>query len=205
MLIEKVSSASTNKMKNINLFASLLFTLLIVTQASSQESLQEKYNSLIESSETFQQYKVVPKTSLNAFWSETMDSLNHANSTISDLSLNVTSQQDSIQALNSRLAVIQNGLDESLELNDTIYFVGMPFSKLGYHIMVWLIIIALTLLSLMVYFMFIRSNKQTTRFKRELEGLNTEFENHKNESREKQMKLKRELQTAMNQLSEKRS
>ncbi|MEQ9022021.1 MAG: hypothetical protein RLN82_04575, partial [Pseudomonadales bacterium] len=103
------------------------------------------------------------------------------------------------------LAEVQARLDESLELNDTIYFLGIPFSKVGYHIMVWVIIIALAVLGVMAYFMFIRSNSVTKRAKREFDSLQAEYEEHKTKARETQVKLKRELQTAVNQLNERRS
>jgi hypothetical protein len=184
---------------------SLIAIFIITIQSFSQDSLQVKYDALIEKSETFQHYKVIPKTSLDAFWSESVDSLNRAKSKINDLQLKVTSQKDSIRTLNYSTGGIQLRLDESLKVNDSIHFMGIPFSKWVYHIMVWLIIIVLALLGLMGYFMYLRSNRLTSRFKRELEGLTNEFESHKDQAREKQMKLKRELQTAVNQLSERRN
>lgn len=191
-------------MKNLKLIISLISFFVIITQAFSQESLQAKYDNLLENTETFQQYKVIPRTSLNAFWSETTDSLSLAKSQIRDLKSNVSTQKDSIQSLNVSVSGLQSSLDESLNMNDSISLLGISFSKLGYHILVWSIIIALAVLGIFAYLLFLRSNGQTSRFRRDMESLRSEFEAHKEAALAKQLKLKRELQTAINQLSEKR-
>ncbi len=49
-----------------------------------------------------------------------------------------------------------------------------------------------------------RSNRVTSKVKKEFEALNTEYEEHKTKARESQVKLKKELQTAVNQLNERR-
>ena len=91
-------------------------------------------------------------------------------------------------------------LDASLAQNGSIDFLGLSLSKLSYHIIVWSLILILTGLGLFAYTMFFRSNKLTVRHRKELEDLEREFERHKQAAREKQVKLKRELQTAINRL-----
>ncbi|MEQ9467523.1 MAG: hypothetical protein RLN88_08930 [Ekhidna sp.] len=190
-------------MKNLKLTFSLAF-ILFAMQSQAQETLREKYDAMLEKTETYEQYKVIPRTTLNSFWSEALDSLKQQARTIRDLRSQVTGQQGEINSLRAEIAEVQSKLDESLELNDTIYFLGMPFSKVGYHIMVWLIIAALAVLGVMSYLMFIRSNSVTSKTRREYETLNAEYEEHKTHARETQVKLKRELQTAINQLNERR-
>ncbi|WP_370089476.1 hypothetical protein [Ekhidna sp.] len=192
-------------MKNLRLTLSTFILFIFFLPAYAQETLQEKYDEMLESTETYEQYKVIPRTRLNAFWKEVSDSLSQNIRTINDLKSQIQDQEASIAALEANVADLQSRLDESLNLNDTIYFLGIPFSKVGYHIMVWVIIAALAVLGVMAYFMFIRSNKVTSKTKREFETLQAEYEEHKNKAREKQVKLKRELQTAVNQLNERRS
>ncbi|MEO9870028.1 hypothetical protein [Ekhidna sp.] len=185
------------------------FTLIITFcilffQAIGQESLQEKYDELLEKTETFEQYKVIPRTRLNSFWSEAVDSLNRGKEVITELRSELDAQKQSVVALNIQVNELQTQLDSSLDLNDTINFIGIPFSKLGYHLMVWAIIVTLAVLGIISYFMFLRSNTVTSKVKKEHEILLAEFEDHKTKAREKQVKLKRDLQTAVNQLSERR-
>lgn len=191
-------------MNNLPLLLSLTFSFFVVTSSFGQDSLQVKYDKLIDKTETFKQFKLIPKTDLDGFWSEAVDSLKNANERINDLKGKVTAQEDSIQSLKGKVNTAETSLNDSLEMNDSISFLGIDFTKLAYHIIVWTIIIALVVGTAIAYMMFLRSNMQTTKFKRELDRLTTELENHKDKAREQQMKLKRELQTAMNSLNERR-
>lgn len=201
----KISLNQPGKMINLSLTILSVIFLLFLSPASGQQSLQEKYDAMLDETETYEQYKVIPRARLNAFWSETMDTLNRKQRKIVELQSETQDAKALAQQARTELAEVQAKLDESLELNDTIYFLGIPFSKVGYHIMVWVIIIALAVLAIMAYFMFIRSNSVTSRTRREFEALQAEYDEQKNKAREQQVKLKRELQTAVNQLNERRS
>ncbi|MEO1253705.1 MAG: hypothetical protein AAFY41_02290 [Bacteroidota bacterium] len=189
-------------MKYLKLTA-FLFIISIQTQA--QQSLQEKYDELLEQTETYEQYKVIPRTRLNTLWSEIGDSLKTNRTKINELQSEITSLRQKINELRESTTELEMKLDQSLSQNDTIHFLGIPFSKLGYHIMVWIIIAVLTVLSIILYLMFAKSNSVTSSAKKAYQALEIEYEEHKTKSREKQAKLKRELQTAVNQLNERRS
>ncbi|MEO9483786.1 MAG: hypothetical protein ABJG47_10090 [Ekhidna sp.] len=191
-------------MKSLKFSLILAFVCTISIRSIGQETLQEKYNDILENTETYEQYKVIPRTTLNGFWSEVSDSLTQNTRTISGLRSERIDQQAMIVKLNADVASLQSELDESLNQNDSISFMGISFSKVGYHLMVWLIIIVLAVLGVIAYLMYMRSNHVTTRVKKEHDILNSEFEEHKVKSREAQVKLKRELQTAINDLNERR-
>lgn len=191
-------------MKSLRLSLIFAFVGAVVSQSMGQNSLQEKYDVMLESTETYEQYKVIPRSTLNEFWNEVSDSLRRNTRTIGDLRSQILTQQASIESLEGNVADLQTRLDESLNVNDSINFMGISFSKVGYHLFVWLIIVVLAVLGLISYLMFIRGNRVTTRVKKEYEALSAEFEEHKGKAREAQVKLKRELQTAVNQLNERR-
>jgi len=190
------------KYLKFNLFFILLTSIL--TTPYAQESLKEKYDNILEETETFKQYKVIPQATLDDLWSQVMDSVSQRNREINELKSEVADQNGKIEALTSDKEAIQAELDKSLSVNDSIYFLGIQFSKLGYHIMVWAIIVILLVLGAIAYSMYFRSNRATAKYKKEYEVLNAEYETHKTKSREKQVKLKRELQTAVNTLEEKK-
>lgn len=192
-------------MKNASLTLCSIIALLFTFLVSAQETLQQKFDNMLENTETYERYKVIPRTDLNTFWSEVTDSLSQKQRKIQQLQTETQEAKALAQQARAELSDVQAKLDESLELNDTIYFLGIPFSKVGYHIMVWVIITALAVLAVIAYIMFMRSNSVTSRTKREFETLRAEFEEHKTKARETQVKLKRELQTAVNQLNERRS
>ncbi len=181
-------------------FCIALFTFNFIS--SGQEDLNRKYKDLLNSSETFNQYKVIVTTDLDAFWSEVMDSLKQDDQSILVLQNQVATQRVAIDTLTTAKQSVEEELKASLNANDSISFLGISFTKLGYHIAVWAIILVILVLGLIAYYMFIKSNKITSRSKKELETLQLAYEEHKAKSREKEIKLKRELQTAINSLEE---
>ena len=181
------------------LTTSMLFACLY---AVGQDSLNVKYQNMIQTTETFNQYKVIPRTRIDAFWTEVMDSLRDGSATIKALRQEIAVQSDTISSLSSANTSIQSQLDESLTLNDSIAFVGVNLSKTTYHLIVWGIIVVLAVLAVVAYMMYLKSNRVTVRSNRELETLNSQFEDHKSKARETQVKLKRELQTSINKIEE---
>lgn len=191
-------------MRYLILSSSFLLFFFLSDHCFSQVTLQEKYEQLLDRTETFKEYKVIPSASLNQFWLEAQDSLVKNAGQIVRMRAMISVQQDTILSLRGKNQEQKAELDESLMLNDSIQFMGVRFSEFSYHLLVWSIIIVLTVLGLLAYFMFLTGNKVTSRTKREIESLNAEFEDHKAKARETQVKLKRELQTAVNTLNERR-
>ena len=179
-----------------------IFLLAVSWNTSAQDSLNVKYQQMIEDTETFNQYKVIPRTRIDNFWAEVMDSLQADSRSIRLLTAQVEAQNDSIQGLSVELTNVQQKLDESLTQNNSIIFLGIELSKGAYHVIVWTLIVVVLILAGIFYMMFAKSNRITTRAKKELDTLQLAFEEHKNQSREKQIKLKRELQTAVNSIDE---
>lgn len=188
-----------NFLKTVIISLALFFVSLSVL---SQETLNEKYDEMIESTETFNQYKVIPRTTLDEFWSEVQDSLQINRITINSLNIQAKTQEDTVKSLTTQRDSAQSKLDESLNRNESISFLGIDFSKTAYHFMVWGIIIVVAVMAIAFYFMFLKSNRVTTRSNKELETLQLAAEKHKSQSRETQVKLKRELQTAINTIEE---
>ena len=100
------------------------------------------------------------------------------------------------------MASTQEALESSNSLNGSIGFLGMEVSKTGYNIFVWIIIAALAIGIGAVFMLFQRSNAVTTQTKKTFKELEREYNAHKEKARETQIRLKRELQTALNALNE---
>lgn len=185
-----------------------LFTILSlllaahISGAQDSLSLENKFKDMMSRYNTYERYKVIPITVLENFWSEVEDTVGNRNTTIDRLQARIDAQQEEIDTLQRRLTAIQSSLQESELKNETIEFLGIPFSKSGYHITVWVIIGILAVICLFVYYLYKRSNRVTTKIRRDFELLKNEFENHKDKSREQQLRLKRELQTSLNLIEE---
>ncbi|PIB34326.1 hypothetical protein BFP72_02255 [Reichenbachiella sp. 5M10] len=182
----------------------LLF-LLTLTSSYAQQTIDEQFDDFYENStSSWQEYNLIKRPLLKEFWTVVSDTVRLKNVEIVTLKSNIVTRDAEIVGLKKQLADIEVELSESTALNDTIGFVGVQMNKATYNIMVWLIILGLVVAIAVLYFMYMRSNKVTVDSRVSLESIEDEFRLYKEEAREKQVKLKRELQTALNTIHENR-
>ncbi|MEQ8582873.1 MAG: hypothetical protein RIC30_11955 [Marinoscillum sp.] len=181
----------------------LLFTVAAASQAGhAQESLKDQYEQIMQKSSTYEQYKVIRQTEIEGFWVNIEDTLRAKSKEITSLQSTIANLQGNIDSLKSDLRKVSARLAESEKTNDGIIFLGIEMEKTAYHILVWVIILILVVAVVLAYGMFVKSNATTSRIKREYEQQRKEFETHRDKSRETQVRLKRELQTAVNTIEE---
>jgi uncharacterized membrane-anchored protein YhcB (DUF1043 family) len=178
--------------------------LVNLSNANAQEEakLSEQYQNMIESSETFEKYKVIPITKVNAFGQVLNDSINSLKQKVSSsksAQLNAEKERDSAKAqmndLNSELEETQSKVDE-------MPLFGMSMTKTTYNIVMWSLVVILLAGLVIVYIMFMNSFRLTKQAKRDKERVDEELEDLRKRSHDKQVKIKRELQTALNKLEE---
>ena len=187
-------------MKNLRPILSFTLPIILLFSVSGQESLQEEYDYLIRDTETYEQYKVIPKTRLDQFWALVMDSVSVKNQGISNLKIKLSYEQKVVAGLKAEAEQFQRELNNSLTKNSSINFFGLSLSKSSYQMIVWAIIIILLFVAGLAYSMYLRSNRLTVLHRKRLEEVELEYEQHRTYARDKQVKLKRELQTAINKL-----
>ncbi len=169
----------------------------------NKPSVQEQYNAILDETETFKHYKVIPKNQLDGFVAGILDSLKNNSAKINNLDMTIAAQGVQIDSLNKQLKAINNKLAESNAINEQMVFLGATVNKTGYNIAVWSIIFLLVGAIIFVFYLYQKSHVITRGALKELDDLNNSFEQHKAKSQQKQVKLKRELQTALNILHEK--
>lgn len=196
-------------MNKIKLFTTLLvvtyFIVLTTVNAQSEEqdnSLQSNFKGLIDDSETFQQYKVIPIVKMNSFAKQLSDTLKGYKSKISEEIAEKNAANAKVDSLKSEVNDLQVELEETQLLVDGIMFLGMPMNKSSYTIMVWSIIFVLLAGIIFVYILFYNSNRVTKQTKIDKNRVDNELEELRKTAHEKQVKIKRELQTALNKLEE---
>lgn len=188
--------------------ATVRFFLFLIVLASAgtsytqDRSLQYQFDSLKSQSETYTIYKVIKTEELDGLWKITMDSLKTSKSLSAKLSAENADLKNSISLKEGTENELRRDLAKSQNQNDTISIFGADLQKTVYHFMVWGIIIGLIVGLLIVFGLFQRSNVVTVKTARDYESIVTELESFREESREKQAKLKRELQTMVNKLEE---
>lgn len=176
--------------------------IMVVSLGFSQETLKDQFDRIMEKSSTYEQYKVIRQTEIVGFWESIDDTLGIRAQEIQKLKTRVTQLQMNMDSLNAQLRETKTSLEESELVNESITFLGMEMNKSAYHVLAWGIIVVLGVLGVLAYGMFIKSNTTTSKVKKEFEQLRKEFEIQKDKARETQVRLKRELQTAVNTIDE---
>ena len=183
----------------------LLLGLLAISFVSQSQTLNDSFNKLKDDSESFKVYKVIKQTELNQFWDVVSDSVSQLKSTI-------VKAQNEKQMLDTELAQqksVIEGKDAEIAslIHDTnhITVLGIDFFKEAYIGISFSVVIALIVA--MSFFLTKWRNSQTTTKQKvaDWKKIHEELEALKKDSLEKQMKLRRELQTQLNKLNEIRS
>ncbi len=190
-------------------FIFILSFSIITTNLYSQEEvenipqdLSSQFQELKTESESYNEYKVIKTYKLNTFWKQVEDSLSFYRMEIGKSSDEIALLKREIGDLNNKLSEINKNLEKSESRNESIAIFGLQLSKTLYNIIVWAIIGGLLILTGSMFVAFKSNMISTKKSKKDYHDLIAEFEIYRKESRDKQMKLGRELQTERNKLEE---
>ncbi|MDH5609303.1 MAG: hypothetical protein OEY56_07465 [Cyclobacteriaceae bacterium] len=183
-------------------FLFIVFAGFFTAQAQEAVTLDDQYKELKASSETYDVYKVIRTTRLDHFWDQVRDTIRQQTSQIQELQAQKASLSTEIAEGKRELDSVKHELSESLKTNNSILFFGINFNKIAYHFFVWIIIVGLSVLAGFVFLMYKRSHVVTSQCQRDHQKVVKEYEEYREHAREKQVKLKRELQTAINNLDD---
>ncbi len=172
------------------------------SQRKSPIKLSEQYQQMVEESESFQQYKLIPIAKINKFKAAMVDSVNILKAdrvTTIVASKAVQVRNDSLQ---SQLAAVKSDLTETQKEVDSINFFGSLVTKTTYNVVLWGIVAVLVFLLVFLYLAFLNANRNAKQAKRDKVRLDNELEDLRRTAHDKQVKIKRELQTALNRLED---
>lgn len=168
----------------------------------NSKSLYQQFVNLKDKSNTYQEYKVVKVTWLNGFWKNVKDSLEAAKSDFSVAQTEIEKQNAELENLKKTLA------QKELEVNSSEYekahisVLGMDVLKSNYIIFNWTIILILLALVGVTFYSHKNSQKFASLKKADYDAIDKELVDFKAKAREKELRIKRELQTEMNRVEE---
>ncbi|MGW8123944.1 hypothetical protein ACV07N_14895 [Roseivirga echinicomitans] len=169
-------------------------------EEAPKNDLRSQWEELIKSSETYLDKKIIRITKLSEYREVLGDSLSNYTHTIEELKGEKDKVAVELSALKQELDAVKAELMSSEKLNDNMSLFGMLLSKSLYSIIVWSII---GLLIVVIIFMMARVKrvyKSAKRIKSSFTQVSEDFRTYQFEAKENQIKLKRELQTALNKL-----
>ena len=173
-----------------------------VTTTPADNSLSGQFTQLKENAESYKKYKVIDRVQLDGFWVAVQDSISGLKTQIVDSNAKIGELQAKIEELDKSITEKDGALAEGTFEKEHIKVIGIDIAKGTYiGINFSLIFILVAVLAFFIY-KYNNSNKITAKSKHDFGKLDKEFENFKKEALEKQMKLRRELQTERNKVDE---
>lgn len=184
----------------------LVFSLFFSTQVifsqdentTEDNSINNQFDEVIESSNNYQDYKVVKRYKLIQLQKNTVQKIDALKEEIVASNQTIEEQQTTIQNLKSELNNTQNTLDKVTEEKDQISFFGIATDKGTYQTIMWVIVFALILILLFFIYKYRQSNVLTKEAKKNLAENEAEFDDYRKRALEKQQKLGRQLQDEKN-------
>ena len=169
------------------------------------QTLDEQFQDLKKRSYSYKEYKNIKEVDLNSFWKIVQDSLKAKDQAYATSQGTITSQNQKIGELNKTIQTQKATIDEKEFDTQHISVLGMDMSKESYKLFNMVTILALLFLLGVLFYQFRSSQKIAVSKKKDFDKLSEDFEEYKRNALEKQMKLRRELQTERNRIDEIRS
>lgn len=194
-------------MKNLAtiLLIVIAFTATANTHPSieaNDQNLKQRYDLLKAKTESYNDYKVIKESLLDAFWKLTLDSVHKTKADLREAKENIKSKEAEIAKLNLNITKKDEALAGILHDGTHITFLGIDFGKTFFITLTTVVTLSLIALCGLLFWRF-RAEFVASRENKDLfEQLNKEFEDYKRKSLDKQIKLSRELQTERNRLQE---
>jgi len=192
------------RFKILVIFSMVAFAMQFETKAQEDAKLSEQYQNMIENSETFEKYKVIPISKVNSFGQIMNDTINSLKENITVAKKARLEAEKARDSAKSQMTRIEEELETTKEAVDEMPFLGISTSKVTYNVIMWSLVVVLIAGLVVVYFMFLKSFRTTRQAKKDKELVSEELEELRKRSHDKQVKIKRELQTALNKLEEQR-
>jgi hypothetical protein len=211
-------------MKVIALFIASVFLLLTGAQAqpvapakSSPNALQYQFNALKSRSSSYreynQDYKVIQIRRLDAFWQNVQDSLKAREQNIrkagrttekalAQARQDLASQKAELQSLKEANAQKEKQIKQTAHDVDNLSVLGIDINKQVYVVISWIIILGLLVVAAVFSYLYKKSKVITDEKIKAFEEVNQEFTVHKQTARERELKIKRDLQTEANRVAE---
>lgn len=171
------------------------------TIQESENPIDDEFTELMETSNNYQNYKVVERQKLNALQQSTATYISGLKEEIAALEESLQEQQENIDNQNTELQNVQAELEQVTAEKDAITFLGMPIEKNAYQTIMWGIVGVLALVLIFFIYRYSKSNADTKEAKKRQEETEKEFELYRAKALEKEQRMGRMLQDERNKHS----
>ncbi|RDV14963.1 hypothetical protein DXT99_11795 [Pontibacter diazotrophicus] len=181
------------------------------------DNLARQFNNLKANSNSYTEnnrtYKVVNVASLDSFWKSVQETIAAREQNLKQAGVqteqdlaqakdSIAAQQEQLQALKQQYAAKEQEVQQNAHDVANLSVLGIDMEKQTYVILSFVVIITLLIL-LGIFLLQYKSSKNVAVEKRRAyDEVNQEYDEYKKGAREKELKLKRELQTEMNRIED---
>ena len=175
------------------------------TVKNTDFSLNGQYRFMLSRSKSSYGAKLINPVRLDALWKSVNDTLRKERTELKNAKARVIEQEKNITTLKTEISGKESTLNDTTAKADEISFLGIPFTKGTYNIIVWSII---AVLAISLFVVIARSAKNILEAKHRTQlydEVSAEYQAYKAKSNEQQRKLARELQDERNIIEEMRT
>lgn len=165
---------------------------------NEQKTLKSQYEELIDKSNSYEQYKVIKKVSLDELKSVMVDTLQGLYSELNQAKQEISKQGEKINSLNKELSASNEERDLANLEKNSISFMGIQMDKSSYKATMWTIVCVLALALLIFIYKFLESNRITVQSRKELRETQEEMDDQRKTHIKKEQKIMRQLQDEIN-------
>lgn len=164
----------------------------------SSGTIASQFDYIYSSSNNYQDYKVVRKTSLEKLKSNITDSLRSVQTKLTNIQTSLGKHDAEVSSLQDSLNRLNQDLKTTREQKESFSFLGILLSKNAYNTLVWCLIGVLFTLLIIYVYRHKQSHSITAEAKKTLDELREEFDQHRKKAMEREQKLNRRLQDELN-------
>lgn len=188
------------RMKRIFILSFLMVSLSAATFGQkdinawkSEPNIEQQYEVFKENVNFWDGKYFMTPPQLDAFFNALSDSIATLENEVEDRASEINELESELDSNNQQLSNMQTQLDESIENRNAIDFMGQNVDKNVFTLTMSMIILALLAFVGVVFILYKRSNKVTTRTKKDYDELKQEYETHKKNALERYTKINTEL------------
>jgi peptidoglycan hydrolase CwlO-like protein len=187
-------------MKRIVTLAVLLVGLCVTTFAQkdinawkSEPNIEQQYDVFKENLNYWDGKYFLTPLQLDAYYNALNDSIAEMENKIATLNFVINNLESKLDSTNQQLNNTREELNASIEKRNTINFLGQDVGKSLFTLTMSMIIFALLAFLGVVFILYRRSQKITSKTKKDYSELKEEFETHKKNALERYTKINTEL------------
>lgn len=172
--------------------------LLTAQDFDAERGIEEQFDYFLDKSNSYQKYKVIPRTDLAAFKGVVLDSLSTERQNLAEAQARIDEQAANVDELEAQTGDLQGEIDRLNGVQDSISFLGFSMSKSAYQTVVWSIIGGLLALLALFVFLFWRRNLETQQARESQTSVQLQFDEHKRTALKREQEIMRRLQDEIN-------